>query len=104
MTGRADYYAEGDWNAVCYECGRKRKASTLKKHWQGYWVCPEHWEPRQPQDFVRSVPDVQTPPWAQPMPQDVFAFNFIITLGSGTDFVAPNTITTLTTHQPLTTE
>ena len=72
MTGRADYLALGDHNAVCYECGRKRKASELKKHWQGYWVCPEHWEPRQPQDFVRSVPDVITPPWTQPMPADVF--------------------------------
>jgi hypothetical protein len=68
MTGRADFFSLGDWNAVCYECGRKRKASTLKKHWQGYYVCPEHWEARQPQDFVRSIPDVMTPPWTQPMP------------------------------------
>lgn len=72
MTGRADHWAEGDWNTVCFECGRKRKASSLRKHWQGYYVCPEHWEPRQPQDFVRSVPDVQTPPWVQPMPADTF--------------------------------
>ena len=74
MTGRADYYESGGYNAVCYECGRKRKASTLKKNWQGYFVCPEHWEPRQQQDFVRAIPDVITPPWAQPMPQDLFAF------------------------------
>lgn len=74
MTNRADYLALGDWNTVCFECGRKRKASTLKKHWQGYYVCPEHWEPRQPQDFVRSVPDVQTPPWTQPMPADTFRY------------------------------
>lgn len=72
MTGRADYLELGDWNSVCYECGRKRKASTLLRHWQGYYVCPEHWEPRQPQDFVRSVPDNQTPPWVQPMPANVF--------------------------------
>ena len=71
MTGRADFWTSGDWNAVCFECGRKRKGSTLKKNWQGYYVCAEHWEPRQPQDFVRSVPDVITPPWAQP-PSDVF--------------------------------
>ncbi len=45
----------------------------LKKHWQGYYVCPEHWEPRQPQDFVRNIPDNQTPPWTQPMPGDIFA-------------------------------
>lgn len=73
MTGRADFWAAGDWNAVCYECGRKRKASALKKNWQGYYVCKEHWEPRQPQDFVRPVPDVITPPWAQP-PSGIFVF------------------------------
>jgi hypothetical protein len=71
MTGKADFWTAGDWNAVCYECGRKRKASTLKRNWQGYYVCAEHWEPRQQQDFVRSVPDVITPPWAQP-PSDTF--------------------------------
>lgn len=71
--GRADYLELGDWNAVCYQCGRKRKASMLRKHWQGYYVCPEHWEARQPQDFVRGVPERPTPPWVQPMPADVFA-------------------------------
>ncbi len=71
-VGRADFLALGDWNAVCYECGCKRKASTMKRHWKGYRVCPEHWEPRQPQDFVRAIPDVQTPPWTQPPPADVF--------------------------------
>lgn len=70
--GRADYLALGDWNVVCYECGRKRKASYMKRHWQGYYVCPEHWEVRHPQDFVRGIPDVQTPPWTQPMPADQF--------------------------------
>lgn len=70
--GRADYLALGDWNVVCYECGRKRKASYMKRHWQGYYVCPEHWEMRQPQDFVRGVEDIQTPPWTQPMPSDQF--------------------------------
>lgn len=70
--GRADYYESGGWNTVCYECGRKRKAFSLMRHWQGYYVCPEHWEARHPQDFVRGVQDVQTPPWTQPMPGDVF--------------------------------
>jgi hypothetical protein len=72
QKGRADFLDLGDWNAVCYQCGRKRKASMLRRHWQGYYVCPEHWEPRQPQDFVRGVQDIQTPPWTQPMPADVF--------------------------------
>ncbi len=71
--GRADYLDLGDWNAICYRCGRKRKASTMQRQWQGYWVCQEHWEPRQPQDFVRGIVDIQTPPWVQPPPTDVFA-------------------------------
>ena len=70
--GRADYWAGGDWNAVCFECGHKFKASELKRHWQGYWVCLAHWEPRHPQDFVKGVTDNQTPPWVQPEPADVF--------------------------------
>ena len=59
-------YDLGDWLAVCYQCGRTRLASELKKHWQGYYVCPEHWESRHPQDFVRGVADEQRPPWVQP--------------------------------------
>lgn len=70
--GPNDYLQEGDWNASCYECGRKFKGSMLKKHWQGYWVCPAHWEPRHPQDFVRSVPDEIQPPFIQPE-TDAFA-------------------------------
>ncbi|MDE2103879.1 MAG: hypothetical protein KGL39_41970 [Patescibacteria group bacterium] len=72
--GRADFLELGSWNVVCYECGRKRKASMMKRHWQGYYVCPDHWEPRQPQDFVRGIQDIQTPPWTQPMPADQFIY------------------------------
>jgi len=58
--GPNDHLVLGDWNAVCYECGRKQKASTMKRHWQGYYLCPDHWEPRQPQDFVRGTKDTAT--------------------------------------------
>lgn len=64
--GRADYLELGQWNARCSMCNFKRKSGTLVRNWQGMWRCPEHNEPRQPQDFVRAVPDVQTPPWTQP--------------------------------------
>ena len=70
--GDADYLALGDWNAQCYQCGCKRKASTMKRHWQGFWVCPNHWEPRQTQDFVKAVADKQVPHWTQPLPADQF--------------------------------
>jgi hypothetical protein len=65
-------YTPGDYLATCYRCGFVRLASLMRKHWQGYWVCPDHWEERHPQDFVRGVPDEQTVPWAQPPPEDVF--------------------------------
>lgn len=70
--GKADFLRLGDHNAQCYECGRKFKASELKRHWQGYYVCPDHWEPRQPQDFVRGTKDIQAPGWTQPQPAPVF--------------------------------
>lgn len=66
VKGRADHLELGDWNAACSMCGRKRKASTMVKNWQGLYRCPEHNEPRQPQDFVRGTQDIQTPPWVQP--------------------------------------
>lgn len=64
--GSSDYLKLGSWNAQCFRCGAKRKADEMRKQWQGYWVCPEHWEPRHPQDFVRGVPDNPAVPWAQP--------------------------------------
>ena len=65
MSKPPGYYA-GDWLATCFQCGRKVLASSLKRHWQGYWVCPEHWEERHPQDYVRAQTDHQTVPWSQP--------------------------------------
>lgn len=64
-NGPFDYYADGDYNAICSMCGHKFKASMLRRHWQGQWRCENCWEPRQPQDFVKATPDVQTPPWTQ---------------------------------------
>lgn len=63
--GRADFFAPGDWNIACSMCGRKRKASYMVRNWQGLYRCPEHNEPRQPQDFARGVKDIMTVPWAQ---------------------------------------
>lgn len=70
--GGRDHLDLGDWNASCSMCGRKRKASEMVRNWQGQFRCPEHNEARHPQEYVRPVPDVQTPPWVQP-PCDEFA-------------------------------
>ena len=70
--GRADHLDLGTWNALCYFCGFKFKANEMRKHWQGFYVCERCWEPRQPQDFVRAIPDKMAAPWAQPVPADSF--------------------------------
>ena len=72
--GRADYLALGDWNVQCFECGKKMKASQAVRNWQGYYVHPEHNEPRQLQDFARATPDNQTPPWTQPWPTASYTY------------------------------
>lgn len=82
--GRADFLRLGDWNCQCYQCGFKMKASEAVRNWQGYYVHPEHNEPRQTQDFVRGVPDNQTTPWAQPWPGVVYNYNqTLIGFGDG---------------------
>ena len=82
--GKADYLILGDWNTQCYQCGQKAKASQLVRNWKGYYVHPEHNEPRQTQDFVRAVPDPQIPPWVQPWPGVVYTYtNTTIGVGDG---------------------
>jgi hypothetical protein len=71
-TGRADFLLLGDFNAYCSMCGRKRKASQLQRNWQGLYRCPEHNEPRQPQDFARGIREDISTPWAQLLADDVF--------------------------------
>jgi hypothetical protein len=71
-VGKRDFYKKGDWNAVCYVCGFKRKASEMKLRWDGVYTCREDWEIRQPQDFVRGIPDEQPLPWTQPENPDNF--------------------------------
>ena len=65
-------YIKGDWNAVCDECGRRFRASQLRKRWDGLMVCPQDFEVRHPQEFVRAKPDVQTVPWTRPEPTAAF--------------------------------
>lgn len=70
MSG-ADYLKLGSWNVRCDRCGKKLKGDEARKTWDGLWVCPQHWEPRQPQDFVRSVREDPTPPFVR-NPPDVY--------------------------------
>lgn len=76
--GRADYLELGQWNAQCGLCGRKRKSGDMKQLPEGVpgaglYVCKEHNYERNPQDFVRGIPDMMTPPWTQPR-TDIMGF------------------------------
>jgi hypothetical protein len=63
---RKDYFALGDWNAICDRCGAKRKASALTKDWQGFMLCSWCYEPRHPQDFVRAARPPLPLPFTRP--------------------------------------
>jgi hypothetical protein len=65
-------WASGSWNVICDSCGRQFKAGDLKLRWDGLMVCQGDWEPRQPQDFVRGVADIQAPVWTRPQSSDTF--------------------------------
>jgi len=69
---RYSAYVKGDWKAVCDGCGWEYKASELRSRWDGLRVCYKCWEPRQPQDFVRGVADIQAPTWTRPENSDTF--------------------------------
>jgi hypothetical protein len=55
--GKADYLKHGDYNAICDQCGFKWKASKLRVQWNNLFTCPDCFEPRNPQDFVKGIAD-----------------------------------------------
>lgn len=57
--GRADYYAPGQHNKICDRTGKKIKSNWSRKEWNNSIVRRQSWEPRQPQDLLRSRPDRQ---------------------------------------------
>lgn len=66
--GHADFLRNGDWNGICDKCGKKFKFSDLKLEWDGLYVCTANgcWEPRQPQDYLRGIPDNMSVPISRP--------------------------------------
>jgi hypothetical protein len=96
VPGRADLLELGTFNAACSMCGRKRKASQLVRNWQGLYRCPEHNEPRQPQDFARGVKDDMSVPWNQHTLKDFVLVNAQVPV-----YIIPNAIQLLLTSQDL---
>ena len=65
-------YKTGDWNIICDVCAKKFKASEAKQRWDGLVVCPDDFEHRHPQDFVKAQTDKITVPFTRPIPTEVF--------------------------------
>lgn len=68
----------GEWNVICQVCGFKKKASQIRRRWDGFLVCEDDYEIRHPQDFVRARPDTHVLPFVNPdaAPQFVSDFNY----------------------------
>ena len=58
--------------AIDDKSGFKVKLSALAKDWDGAMTVRKRIDDRQPQDFVRGVPDRQDLPYARPEAPDVF--------------------------------
>lgn len=56
----------GDYNTICDSCGRKFKASTMQKRWDGLLVCKEDFEIKHPQLSLRVRGDKQAVPAPRP--------------------------------------
>lgn len=56
----------GDYNAICDSCGRKYKATTMKKRWDGLFVCPDDYEIRHPQLSLKVRGDKMVVPIPRP--------------------------------------
>jgi hypothetical protein len=72
MANKNNTYISGDWNLYCDVCAKKIKASESHKRWDGFIVCKDDMEMRQPQDFVRARQDKISVPFSRPRETFVF--------------------------------
>ncbi len=63
-------YESGDNWVICDACGFAIYASDSKLDWQGQILCPDDWEERHPQDFVRARKDKIAADVIRPEPTD----------------------------------
>lgn len=55
-TRNPEYDAGNHW-LICDVCGCDVRSKEAKLRWDNMVVCPDDWEPRQEQDFVRARKD-----------------------------------------------
>lgn len=69
---KKNYFISGEWNVTCDICSKKIKAHEAKQRWDGFIVCPEDYEQRHPQDFVKAKTDKVSVPFTRPIPTLIF--------------------------------
>lgn len=77
-AGRTDP-ADGKPVAIDPASGFKVSLSALEKQWDGELIDYRFIDRRNPQDFVRGVPDNQALPYARPEPPDEFIATNLLT-------------------------
>jgi hypothetical protein len=74
-----NYFISGEWNVTCDVCSRKIKAGLAKQRWDGFIVCPDDYEQRHAQDFVKARQDKISVPFQRPLQTPAY---FVCTLES----------------------
>jgi len=67
-----DQFAHWEAQGICEASGFKFPLSQLVRQWDGAMVHPRFLDRRNPQDFVRGVPDDQRVPNPRPEAADTF--------------------------------
>jgi hypothetical protein len=70
--GRKLHYKPGSFYRVDDRTGFPQRAERTRMEWNGLIVDEKVWEPRQPQDLVKGVPDIQSVPDARPLASHVY--------------------------------
>lgn len=80
--GRVLKYKPGSHYRVDDRTGFPQRAERTREEWTGMIVGRRVWEPRQPQDKVRTVPDLQAAPRPRPLSQDTFVGPYYVQVAS----------------------
>jgi hypothetical protein len=62
----------GEHLFVCDVCGFYTRSKDKRIRWDGLVVCPQDWEPRHSQDFVKAIEDEQQVDNPRPRQPQVF--------------------------------
>lgn len=83
-------YEPGNHWIACERCGHVIRSEDAKKEWTGLWVCPDDWEIRHPQDFVRGrYDDIAAKEPNRPEPPDRFAQDKDVELPDTPEYETP---------------